>query len=146
MGAKIGHKVSIETRIKISLSNRGQVAWNKGVYPKKAICKICKKEFTYTAKQARNKKTCSNKCRYELLRRKFSKEKLGYSGLHEWVRRNLGRPETCEHCGIKQNGHKIHWANKSGEYKKELSDWLRLCVPCHSKHDRKMKQGYIQAV
>jgi len=48
----------------------------------------------------------------------------------------LGKPDTCEHCGVGElKGHQIHWADKSGQYKRELSDWLRLCVQCHKLYD-----------
>lgn len=61
---------------------------------------------------------------------------IGYDGLHKWVVRWLGNPDTCEHC--KESGflgRKIQWANKSHEYKRDISDWLRLCVRCHQKYD-----------
>ena len=62
---------------------------------------------------------------------------VGYVGLHVWIARHLGRPTKCEHCG--QNGltgRTIHWASKSHEYKRDVSDWLRLCIKCHGKYDR----------
>lgn len=31
------------------------------------------------------------------------------------------------------------WANKSGEYKRQLSDYFSLCVPCHKKYDLQRK-------
>ena len=64
------------------------------------------------------------------------KEEVGYHGLHARIYRKLGRPTSCEHCNKKRlvRG-KIHWANKSGKYKDELTDWIRLCVPCHKKYD-----------
>ena len=66
-------------------------------------------------------------------------DSVGYGGLHNWVKLYLGKPETCEHCGkTGLKGKKIHWANKSQEYRRELTDWLRLCVPCHSRYDRKI--------
>lgn len=63
---------------------------------------------------------------------------VGYSGLHKWVRKVLGRPTICEHCkrsGL--TGKQIHWANKSREYKRKKDDWIRLCVKCHKKYDKK---------
>lgn len=61
---------------------------------------------------------------------------VGYVGLHMWVYRNLGKPDTCEHCNTNGlSGSKIHWANKSQEYKRELDDWIRLCVSCHKTYD-----------
>lgn len=63
-------------------------------------------------------------------------EKVSYSGLHYWIKRELGSPETCEHCGkTRLKGRKVNWANKSGKYKREHSDWIRLCIPCHAKYD-----------
>lgn len=64
-------------------------------------------------------------------------DKVQYHGLHDWVRRKLGTPSKCEHCGIEEEGRMYHWANKSQQYKRDLSDWLRLCVPCHAKYDNK---------
>jgi len=64
-------------------------------------------------------------------------ELVGYSGIHMWVVKHLGKPSKCEFCerdGLK--GKQIHWANKSREYKRELSDWLRLCYWCHRNYDK----------
>jgi len=64
----------------------------------------------------------------------FKGDKVGYVSLHGWVRRHKVDPKYCEHC--KAEDKKLQWANKSHEYKRELDDWLRLCIPCHRKHDR----------
>lgn len=61
----------------------------------------------------------------------------GYSAKHKLVRRRLGAPDTCEHChrsGLK--AYQIHWANKSGKYKINLNDWIRLCAKCHVAYDK----------
>lgn len=60
--------------------------------------------------------------------------KLGYDALHLWVRRNLGRAESCSKCG--QSEGRIHWANKSREYKQTLGDWISLCASCHVLYDK----------
>ena len=66
-------------------------------------------------------------------------EKVGYVGLHAWVQRKLGKPKQCEHCKeIIKNTYHIHWANKSGNYKRDLADWLRLCRWCHEKYDSRL--------
>ena len=63
---------------------------------------------------------------------------MSNTALHNWVRRYLGRPDICKHCGRSNlSGHAINWANKSHEYKRDLEDWLRLCVKCHRAYDRK---------
>lgn len=61
---------------------------------------------------------------------------VSYSGLHKWIQRKLGKSDICEHCGKSGlTGRQIHWANRSQKYLRDLSDWLRLCVPCHTKYD-----------
>jgi hypothetical protein len=69
------------------------------------------------------------------------KTKLKYKYLHTWVKKQLGNPKQCSHCSIEGKLHKgnwsIHWANKSGEYLRDLSDWIGLCPKCHVRYDKK---------
>ena len=61
-------------------------------------------------------------------------DNVGYHGLHKWVARKLGKPSYCAYCqstDIKA----YYWANISHAYKRELSDWVRLCAKCHSAYD-----------
>lgn len=61
---------------------------------------------------------------------------VSYRALHNWVERNLGKPIECEFCGKEKTTPKsIHWANKSRQYKRDLIDWISLCVVCHKKYD-----------
>ena len=60
-------------------------------------------------------------------------ELVGYRTLHNWVTRNLGKPEVCEHC--LGTGKRLNWANIDHQYKRNLDDWIRLCVPCHKEYD-----------
>lgn len=71
-------------------------------------------------------------------------DKVGEGALHDWVKSRLGFPNTCEQCGfVSEDHHKIHWANKSGEYKRDLKDWMRLCVRCHKLYDNKHRKKRI---
>ncbi len=64
-----------------------------------------------------------------------------YSGLHGWVYTVLGNPSKCVFCGKLENRpNHIDWANKSGEYKREKDDWLRLCRKCHIHYDKERKK------
>lgn len=63
-----------------------------------------------------------------------------YKALHYWVNKYLGKPPVCEHCQKEEDGRKIHWANISGEYRKEVGDWIRLCVSCHYKFDKQYER------
>ena len=58
----------------------------------------------------------------------------GFNSLHYQIEKQLGKPQKCEHCGTTEG--RMEWANKSHEYKQDLSDWLRLCRKCHRKHDK----------
>lgn len=61
-------------------------------------------------------------------------DNVGYGGVHLWVRKNLGEPKKCKHCGIEKG--RFEWANKDHKYKRNLLDWLRLCPKCHRRYDR----------
>jgi len=58
-----------------------------------------------------------------------------YDTLHDWVQRHRGKPSYCEHCHS-TTAKRYDWSNISGEYKRELDDWQRLCRKCHSRYDR----------
>lgn len=66
---------------------------------------------------------------------------VGYAALHNWVERRLGKPSKCNQCGT-EDAACFDWANKSGKYLRDLSDWERLCRSCHMKSDgRGFKKG-----
>lgn len=66
-------------------------------------------------------------------------DKVGYRALHNWVEKRLGKPMVCAECGD-DSRKRYHWANISSEYKRDITDWIRLCPPCHKKKDvRKSK-------
>jgi hypothetical protein len=79
----------------------------------------------------------------------FKGESVGYDALHDWVNRHRGKAVKCEHCG-KDHG-RIEWANKSHEYKRDLSDWISLCKKCHYAYDEirkgksKIKEIFIES-
>jgi len=58
---------------------------------------------------------------------------VGYKCLHKWVRRHKGKPEECIVCN--ESDKRLVWANKSGEYKRDLNDWIAMCYSCHFKYD-----------
>lgn len=63
-------------------------------------------------------------------------DKVSYRNLHRWLVQHLGQPDTCEFCGKSGlSGRFIHWANKSGKYLRDLTDWIRLCAKCHKYYD-----------
>ncbi len=118
------------------------------------ICLHCKKEYN-----SRGKNYCSRECfRLDVKNNptifknghkpvldqsgeknnQWKGDKVGYSGLHYWIRRALGNPKKCEMCGITDKEW-YDWANISHKYNRDISDWIRLCRSCHTKYDRKVK-------
>ena len=70
-------------------------------------------------------------------------ESVSYRGLHAWIVKNYGQPDVCEDCEKRSSGHSMHWANVSGKYKRDRSDWKRLCPACHGKFDSN-KRKYVK--
>lgn len=115
----------------------------------KRNCTICLKDFNTTLTEIKRGggNCCSRYCWYKKLTRDIPKEEkswawkgdnVGKAALHNWVERKLGKPRLCEHCKTKK-AKQFDWANKSQEYKREISDWIRLCRSCHAKYDYKTK-------
>lgn len=63
-----------------------------------------------------------------------TKTRTAYVDVHKWISRVAGKPKFCNHCLTKED-RMYHWANISKNYYRDVSDWVRLCVPCHKKYD-----------
>lgn len=73
---------------------------------------------------------------------KWKGDAAGYRAKHTWIAKLFGRPTLCEKCGLSdKNPRRYHWANLSGKYKRDRSDWKRLCVSCHIRFDGSAKKG-----
>jgi hypothetical protein len=59
-------------------------------------------------------------------------DEVGYAGLQQWIARKRGTPRLCEQCGT-TTAKRYHWVPISGERKRDLADWQRLCMSCHWK-------------
>lgn len=66
---------------------------------------------------------------------------LHYTTIHQWVYRQLGKPSYCVDCGT-HTAKRFEWANISGEYRRDLKDWKRLCSSCHHKLDDIAARGW----
>lgn len=63
---------------------------------------------------------------------KWKGNSVGYSSLHSWLYRTIGKPMKCDKCGETK---KLEWANKSKKYLRNKNDWISLCVFCHREFD-----------
>ena len=95
-----------------------QIAWNKGT---KGIMKPNKTSF----RKGNNLGTNAHN---------WKGDKVSYGALHCWIRRYLGKASNylCSHCDKNAE----NWANISQQYKRDLSDWMPLCILCHRKYDK----------
>lgn len=66
-------------------------------------------------------------------------DKVSYRVLHKWVQKNKGKAEFClfpdEECSST-----FQWANISHLYKRDLNDWMPLCVKHHKAYDSKRRK------
>ncbi|MEK7180323.1 MAG: NUMOD3 domain-containing DNA-binding protein [Patescibacteria group bacterium] len=67
-------------------------------------------------------------------------DSVGYGGLHEWIRKHLGKANKCKNGCVSR---KYEWANISQEYKRALTDFMSLCTSCHRKYDYQFERGLI---
>jgi hypothetical protein len=117
--SRTGHVVSQETREKLSSKLAGRVLseeWRKKISKSRVGILDFDKHYNWKGENA------------------------GYGSKHKWVRRVLGVPSLCENCDTTE-AKRFEWANLSGEYKRDISDWARLCTSCHrliDGHARKM--------
>lgn len=66
---------------------------------------------------------------------------LSYRNKHQRFTRTHGKASKCENrnCDYK-NPKRYHWANISGKYLEDRSDWKELCVSCHRNYDLSRKK------
>ena len=109
------------------------------------ICLECQKPFkTWPTEIKRGGGiTCSRGCYFKRFKKivkvedqspNWKGDKVGIGALHSWVIKHLGRPMKCSRCN-RTDCKKYEWANISREYRRELTDWMRLCKMCHMIYD-----------
>ena len=154
---------SDEVKRAISLANSGSGngMWRGG--KSTAICRKCGKEFLFYPRTSKGM-FCSTKCsnvvqaknptwlwtdeaihNSSVAHKKLYEDEekhprwkgdgVGYVSLHKWVRKHLGESKICAVCGTDDEDKTYNWANLSGRYIRDLSDWKRMCLSCHRKYD-----------
>lgn len=68
-----------------------------------------------------------------------------YYNLHQNIRYRWGKASLCED-DTSHIATRFHWANLSGDYREDRSDWRQLCPKCHYKFDleRKRKPSLLE--
>jgi len=112
------------------------------LYVKCKTSKLCQKCFLQNKKGTKHSK--ETKAKMSLARSGENNprwsDNISYRGIHHWISRCLGKPKKCVNCKNTELSHRqYHWANISGKYKREISDWQRMCASCHKYFDKKQK-------
>ena len=64
-------------------------------------------------------------------------DKVGYGGLHDYIRSHKTKPKLCGCCKEKPP---FDLANISGNYTRDLNDWEWICRKCHMEKDKRLKR------
>lgn len=118
-------------------------------------CLECGRRFQTTNSEVKRGGgvVCSRECYYKRQKRVVARgpaspywkgDRVGNKSLHMWVAQHRGKPKKCDLCGTTK-AKRYEWANKSQEYRRDLSDWLRLCVKCHTEYDRQVRTAKWKA-
>ena len=115
-------------------------------------CDWCKRTFFETVANSKRSlshccsRACSMKYMYydkpESSYYQWKGQKVGNIALHQWVMKHLGKPEKCSEC-LTTKAKRFEWANISRQYKRDLSDWKRLCKKCHIRFDNVVEKSRI---
>ncbi len=119
--ARKGHLTSEETRRKIGLANSIALRGTKKSFrTEEHIKKLSEKNSIH-----------------------WKGDKVGYAGLHIWIKKQFGKASKCVVCDSRES-RTYNWANISGEHRRDMSDYIQLCVSCHRKYDLGRKKFNLQ--
>ena len=115
-----GKKFSEEWRKRLSLSHQGK-KFSEETKKKMSISRMNDKNPAYKGEDA------------------------GYRAIHIWVEQRKGKASYCSN-DITHKATRYHWANISGEYKRDLDDWHSLCPSCNKTDGIKISERFERRV
>lgn len=141
-------EIKTECKTKRTAWNKGLVGYNAGEKSHLwkggktiGICEYCGETFGYWESSQKGKycsKTCSNRANAKTGKDNPTwTEEPKYNAIHAWVREYKEPMVECSRCGESGEDTVLHWANVDHEYRRNLDDYICLCVKCHCEYDRK---------
>ena len=113
--SKKGKKFSEEHKRKISLANMGKNVGKHHSEETKLRIALAVKGLNSNEKNG-----------------SWKGDRVGYKGLHIWMRSNMPKPDLCQLCFI---GPAEDLANITGKYTRDFSNWRYMCTQCHCMYD-----------
>jgi hypothetical protein len=80
------------------------------------------------------KRRCATKYNVAEKNGMWKGDNVGYVALHQFIKLRKPKPKVCESCSREV---RLDLANISGEYKRDVNDFIWLCRKCHTKMDWK---------
>jgi len=127
--------------------SKGCIPWNKGIKWPEMSGKnhpFYGKHHTKKSKEliSKKKKGIPNLKNRDENNGNWVGDKIGYNGIHGWIRRKLSQPPNCEKCG--QPHKQLDLANISQKYLRQLDDWEYICRKCHMEKDERLNNFRIK--
>lgn len=135
-----GHLNKCKTCAKLDVANCKKV---------ERRCVTCGKRFLASINEVKRRggcaKNCSRDCYYKympsILEERWDivgrKPTSIYTRAHRFIYKVKGKASCCEVCGSTE-GRYYQWANLSGSYTHNISDWKQMCPTCHKNYDNNL--------
>ena len=68
-------------------------------------------------------------------------DKASYKQKHHYINWHLGKANHCENPNCRKTSNFFEWANISGSYKRDRSDWMMACHSCNARMDYIRRNG-----
>lgn len=153
MGQKKGYVVTEETRNKIRKTMKAKKrGFQKGhsvnigrIWSKERNEKLAKtrtgmflgntfgRGYKHTA-EAKVKMSLAKKGKTRERANKWQGNNVTKGAKHLWIKRHYGKADHCENNTLHKSK-RYEWANISGKYLREVTDYRQLCTSCHRKYD-----------
>lgn len=138
LGVKRGlQNMSVEDKLLMRqrLGDKSKEAWQRQEYKDKMHKRNTDRWSSPTAKQDFSSKI-SGANNYQWRNGKTVGAIPGYQAVHKWVKQTAGPATSCVYCKMTDKK-RYEWANVSGDYLYDMTDWMQLCRGCHMKYDNK---------
>jgi hypothetical protein len=127
---RIGTHLSEETKKKISESEKGKFVSKET----RELISKSKKGKMVGSKHHMYGRTGEQNPNFKDNSPTWKGDKASYFVKHTWINKHYPKKGKCYFCGQKRF---THYANISGKYKRDIKDFVELCVSCHKKFDGK---------